>query len=103
MTDTQPQDDATLKERLTAVETGLRHFQQICELRERQTDRQIREAFANVYSRDQKQDAELEAMEEWWQERFDRLHGLLWKGISGVSGLLAVTLLGIVLKALQLY
>ena len=99
MTDTQPQDDATLKERLTAVETGLRHFQQICEIR----DGQIREAFANAYSRDQKQDADLEAMEEWWQERFDRLHGLLWKGISGVSGLLAVTLLGIVLKALQLY
>lgn len=95
----QPQqDDGNIRERLTALETGLHHFQQISEMQ----DRQIREAFERVRARNDKQDSNLETLEERLILKIEAIYGLLWSGMKWGGGLLAVTLLSVVLKALNL-
>ena len=100
MTDTPlpPLDDGITERRLTAAETGLRHFQEIFEIRRTQFEA----AIAMLTEHNRKQDRDLETMEERLQHKIGEIYALLWSGMKWGGGLLASTLLTIVLKALQL-
>ncbi|HET8727597.1 MAG TPA: hypothetical protein VFO41_08825 [Alphaproteobacteria bacterium] len=101
MTDTPlpPLDDGTTERRLTEVATGLRHFREIYEIR----DRQVRDAIAELQERNQRQDSAIEVMEEKLLGKIEKIYELLWSGMKWLGTLLAMTLLAIILKALNLY
>lgn len=98
MTEKPPQDDGAMRERLTAMEDGLRHFREICEMR----DDRIREAFERVKGRNDKQDAEMDILEERLLVKIEGIYGLLWSIMRWGGGLIAATLLSVILKALNL-
>jgi broad specificity phosphatase PhoE len=98
MTDTQPPMDDGLKERLTGLADGLRHFREIFEIRQQQTNAAIQA----LNERNRKQDEDLEAVEERLQGAIAEIYTLLWSGMRWGAGLLAVTLLTVVLKTLHL-
>lgn len=98
MTDQPPPPDDGTRERLMAVETGLRHFQEIFAIRQQQTNQVLHD----LNERNRAQDSDLEAMEERLQRKIEEIYLLLWSGMKWGAGMLAVTLLTVVLKALQL-
>lgn len=99
MTDQQPHwDEPTIRERLTATADGLRHFREIFDRREKQID----DAIWGLMEHNRKQDRDLETMEERLQHKIGEIYALLWSGMKWGGGLLASTILAIVLKALQL-
>lgn len=81
-----------------AVETGLRHFREIFEIRRKQTEDEI----AALQDRNQRQDSAIEMLEEKTLAQIEQIYGLLWSGMKWGGGLLASTLLATVLKALGL-
>jgi hypothetical protein len=99
MPNTAPQDGVEkLRERLTVLESGLQHFQTISEMRHDHT----REAFARVDQRNDRQDTDLEALEEKLLTKIDAISTMLWAGMRWGGGLIAAALLTIVLKGLSL-
>lgn len=99
MTGTAPPDgDGKLRERLMVLETGLRHFQHICDMRHDQTQ----EAFARLDSRNDRQDSDLEVLEEKLLGKIEVIYTLLWSGMKWGGGLVAATLLTVLLKASNL-
>ncbi len=98
MTNTTPPSDGNTRERLTAMEDGLRHFREICEMR----DRAIHEAFDRVRTQNEKQDIKMEVLEEHLMAKIEGIYKRLWSIMTWGGGLIAATLLSIVLKALNL-
>lgn len=93
-----PLDDMGLAPRLTAVETGLRHFQEICEIR----NQQIRETFLGLQERNERQDRDLKALEATLLAKIAEIYSLIWSVVKWASSFLVVTLCTIILKALHL-
>jgi hypothetical protein len=98
MTDTPARDEANHGARLTALETGLRHFQDICDLR----NQQVRDTFVILQQQNERQDRERQEMEKRLQDQLEELNALLWSGMKWLGSFLGVTLCTIVLKALRL-
>jgi hypothetical protein len=97
MTELPPQDDGT-RERLMAVETGLRHFREISEIHQQQTRTDI----TALQDRNQRQDMAIEVIEEKMLNRVEQIRALLWSGLKWGAALTATTLLAIILKGLNL-
>lgn len=98
MSDNAPLTNGNIRERLTVMEDGLRHSREISQMR----DQAIREAFKRIETRNEKQDRNLEALEERLLLKIEKIFSLLWSGIRWGGSVLAVTLLTMVLKALNL-
>jgi hypothetical protein len=99
MTDQMPpSDDTELVLRLTAVETGLRHFQEICDIR----NQQVREMFVGLQERNERQDDDLKTLEATLSAKIAEVYALIWSVVKWGSSFLVVTLCTIILKALRL-
>ena len=98
MTETPPLDDIGLSLRLTAMETGLRHFQEIFDIRNQQT----KETFTGLQERNERQDRDLKALETTLLAKIAEIHGLIWSAVKWASSFLVVTLFTIILKTLHL-
>lgn len=92
------QDDGALRERLTVLETGLQHFQAICDMRNDLT----REAFLRMDHRNNKHEMDLEVLEESLLAKIEAIYTLLWSAMRWGGGLIAATLLSVILKASNL-
>jgi hypothetical protein len=97
MTD-QHRDEPSTRERLTAMENGLRHFQEISVIR----NERIREALTELRTHNTRQDNDLEAIEEKLLDKIEKITALLWSGMKWGAGLTVTTLFAIILKALNL-
>ena len=93
-----PSDDTGLALRLTAVETGLRHFQEICDLR----NQQVRDTFLSLQERNERQDRDSKALEATLLAKIAEVYNLIWSVVKWASSFLVVTLCTIILKALHL-
>lgn len=97
MTNTPPKDDGT-RERIMAMETGLRHFREIYEIRHTQ----IRDAVAAVQEQCKRNTADIDILEEKTLMRIEGVKTLMLSGLKWGAALLATVLLTIVLKGLHL-
>lgn len=81
---TRLQDDNTIQ-RLTVLESELSHLREMTDVR------------------DTRQDRDLKALEKRLTDRIGAVNALIMNGIKWILGLFAVSMLTIVLKALNLY
>lgn len=95
MTDTvPPPDDADIRERLTALEIGLRHSREISKMQDRQYAAELK----TLHDLTARQDDLIGALEEKLLGKVEQVHRLLFSGLKWLGALLAGTLLTIVLK-----
>lgn len=98
MTDQQSPFIQSAEARLTGVESGLRHFHEISAMR----NQQIWETLSQIKAHNDRQDNDLEVMQERLQHKIAEIYLLLWSGMRWAAGLLALTVLTIVLTSLKL-
>lgn len=91
-------ESGDFRERITRLEAGLRHSQKIHEIQ----DGHIRDAFTRVEERNRRQDQHLAMLEERMLAKIEVIYALLWSGIRWGAVFFGTTLLGVVLKALNL-
>jgi hypothetical protein len=90
--------DAGLEARITAVRTDLTHFREIQEIRHEQ----ILTAIGDLRARNTQQDTQQEVLEEKLLRQIEKINQLLWNAMRWLGGLLASTLLMLVLKGSNL-
>lgn len=87
-----------LTERISSLETGLAHMAELAREREARNGERFRE----LLERNRVQDLEAEKLAEKLGAEIKELQATLWSGLKWLGGLLAVTLLSIVLNKLGL-
>jgi hypothetical protein len=100
MTSSAPphKEDAGLEARITAVRTGLAHFREIQEMRHEL----ILRAIEDLRTRNTQQDTQQEVLEEKLLGQIEKINQLMWNAMRWLGGLLASTLLMLVLKGSNL-
>ena len=88
-----------IEARLTALEHGLKHMQEIHTLRHEQ----MAQHMTMLTTRNCEQDTAIETLEEKMLTKVDGIYALLWSAMRWLGMLFGVTLLTIVLKAAGLY
>jgi hypothetical protein len=97
MTDASPALKA-LTEKLLTLEAAMAHMRELALVREQMNTKEIEE----LKGHNRIQDQEAKELAKTLGEKIEQIHATLWSGLKWLGGLLATTLLSVVLKTLGL-